>query len=933
MSAAWQEASRKILDTLDLRAEYAKLGLDITGATPNSHGWLECRCLGQQDRSPSAGINVGGDHPSKGRYKEFAGEGRSLSFFEFAALAGGHKTWQEARKAFAKQAGVHLPAGSGPKDPADGLVFRDWNASLIESWCLKKPPIAHWAVRVAGGKLANWPASTEKHTVVALPVFGLHGADDSPIGWVIWNKTGAALPLFQGKGSPPRDVKMLTVSGSKAGWMNQYALIHLEKAEVVWKVEGPGDMLALQTCIPRELLGTHLVITNSGGCMELPRADFLDCLAGKKVYVVHDCDQPGQQGGDRWSAAIAEVAGECRHVRLPYDITPDHGHDVRDFLNDGHSYAELLELAAQADVIARPAASVSKGSVANASGEPAAPADPFEAERLICQALNIDVLGERPDGKIRVFCATHGKTVTIDDIGRLSYARMLQAFGPPIKAKVHEGNDEIPGMYHLKRVREAIALIAGSERAGMGTECGLGVWKGEDGKLVLVGAGRVSVWDGCNLETFQKPRAAGIKVDIDSPPEMQWYDPETLEPYLRCAGQKEWVDSVIDRVGDIFDKWCYRNDTGVSAELITGLIMASMVQAVWDWRPQVGISGPSDCGKSKMLEIVAGLMGKLALLSAKSSEAGIRQALGHHSNVIICDEFESDKNRKAILELFRTGSRGSQTLRGNTAQTGARYGLRHIPWMAAIELGMERAPDRNRVIMVEMAALPKGKRGKVSLPSREELSDLGQRLLAIAIRHVLAADEMACRLRSREFEDVDGRVVESYSVVIALLAVASGRITEEAAGSLMQSIFARLETDPSQGTKDETDLLGDILSTIIELGRGDKAMVSQVLEDPDSHVGGLQALERVGIAPVWLARGPRPNEGLGDALFIAHKAVKRYLLKGTMWEDQTIDTILKRLPGARKMQVIIGGHRPWGVRLPWSLLSKYLATKDEKEGF
>lgn len=326
----WQEITHQTIDGIDLPAEYQAMGVEFSGITSAS-GWQPCKVFRSDEKSPSAGVCLSGDHPQKGRYKEHTGESRNLSFFDFCVLAGKFPDWKAARDHYRKQLGIKAPRGKVTKDPNDSLAFRAWNDALVRTWCVEKPPIAFWAVRMAGGRLAGWPKKSQKFTVIALPVFGEHGADDEPIGWVIYNKSGKMLPLFQGKGVQPRPLKMLSVSGSKAGWMNKYALTKLSDAEVVWKVEGPSDMLALQSVIPQELLEKHVVLANSGGSMELPREDCVAMLAGKTVYVVHDCDQPGQDGGRRWAQAIASVAKECRHVKLPYEITENHGKDLRDW--------------------------------------------------------------------------------------------------------------------------------------------------------------------------------------------------------------------------------------------------------------------------------------------------------------------------------------------------------------------------------------------------------------------------------------------------------------------------------------------------------------------------------------------------------------------------------------------------------------------------
>ncbi len=257
----WHQATRNILDSLDLAAEAKALGLDIVGE-PNGAGWAACRVLGQEDRNPSAGFNV-----KTGKYKAFTGNGESCNFFEFAALAGKFADWREARSHYAQQAGVKLPRGPRPKGLADSIKLDGWHEALGYSWARHKPPIQPWAVQAAGGQLAGWPLPSKHFTCMALPAYGPQLTGGDPCGWTIYNITGRPLDI-RGKDGRTMPRKTFSIKGSVGGWMNAWALDRLDQAEVVWKVEGPTDMLALQSEIPEELREKHLVIANSQGTVE-----------------------------------------------------------------------------------------------------------------------------------------------------------------------------------------------------------------------------------------------------------------------------------------------------------------------------------------------------------------------------------------------------------------------------------------------------------------------------------------------------------------------------------------------------------------------------------------------------------------------------------------------------------------------------------------
>lgn len=661
--------------------------------------------------------------------------------------------------------------------------------------------------------------------------------------------------------------------------------------------------------------------TCAGGEKAVAHTDWAPLARFRQVVVAIDNDPAGHEYGDLVVKELARIKPDLAVRVLLLPGLPEKG-DIVEWIAAGGTKAEFLKLAAEA-----------------------APPDPIAHDRAVCEAIKIDVLGELPDRRIKAFSETLGKTVEIVRPSFMTYPDLLQYFGPIIREKVSQAKEVPPGMLTLQQIQQAIAVVGGAEKAGSGIERGLGVWQGEDGKIVLVGPGQAAVWDGAKLELHRRPRVAGIKVDMDHPPESRWFCPGPLAKYLEAAADRDWCVKVIDELTSIFLQWNWRLPPGPEAkstiaDLLPGLTLATWVQTCWSWRPMVGIAAASDSGKTTLFEVLETLYGPLALLNSKSTEAGLRQTIANHATVILCDEFENDGHRQRILEYFRTASKGSQTLRGTSGQAkGVKYGLQHICWCTAVELGLRRAPDRNRFIILDLDPPPKGKRGKLMLPSTPELRDLGQKLLAIAVRYVGAAEVIASRIKSTQVEGVHGRVIESFAAPVGILAAVLG-MDEASQDELLKAVLAGVDTDPVQGVKDETDLLGEILSSTVDLGRGDRASVAQILNAPGDYPGGWDALERVGIAPIATTRGQTARkvaqefEGTREFLFLAHKSILRYLLKGTPWESQSIDQILKRLPGACRDQQRVGGHRPWGIKLPWELIrEKYLADQNSSQEF
>jgi len=108
----WRAFEQDILARLNLRAEYEAMGVSVVGYRPSEAGWLSCRAAGREDRNPSAAINV-----KSGRYRDFGGEGKSCSLWEFTSQFAPQRgaTWLEARRFYADRAGVRLPRSASSR--------------------------------------------------------------------------------------------------------------------------------------------------------------------------------------------------------------------------------------------------------------------------------------------------------------------------------------------------------------------------------------------------------------------------------------------------------------------------------------------------------------------------------------------------------------------------------------------------------------------------------------------------------------------------------------------------------------------------------------------------------------------------------------------------------------------------------------------------
>jgi len=116
-----------------------------------------------------------------------------------------------------------------------------------------------------------------------------------------------------------------------------YRLPEILKAQVVYIVEGEKDV--------DRLWGLGIPATcNSGGAGKW-REEYSKALGGKKVVIIPDNDNPGEDHALQVAKSLLPFADSVKIVHLP-GLGPrkeKHGEDISDWLDAGHSKAELAE--------------------------------------------------------------------------------------------------------------------------------------------------------------------------------------------------------------------------------------------------------------------------------------------------------------------------------------------------------------------------------------------------------------------------------------------------------------------------------------------------------------------------------------------------------------------------------------------------------------
>ena len=466
---------------------------------------------------------------------------------------------------------------------------------------------------------------------------------------------------------------------------------------------------------------------------------------------------------------------------------------------------------------------------------------------------------------------------------------------------------------------------------------GQGIWRHED-KFLVVNGGDAHLYDGSRFKQMQHPRLGSKIIDFNA--EEAWFD-DIVKTTTQMT--PEAAKAALQRLREVLGNWNWSH--AADAKVVAALVPATFVQACWTWRPLVSIIGASDAGKSTLLQqLIVPVLGEWAIAADRSTEAGLRQAIGCNAAPVLIDEFDQYKQRQQVLELFRTSSRGGEILRGTADQTGLRYGVRHIAWFAAIESGDAWGQDRNRFIRLELR--PPQKRGELVLPGVSELAALGRQLATAALWAAPAAIELADAIKSTVVPGVHGRLVESFAVPAAMHAVLThGRhVSPQVAAETLADMINGRAALIGQGERDEVRLLRDLLSSIVRVcepatgGQGSmyvERSISQILA-PQIRPDGRPTLAVTNKAAeeTIAAKGIKVVQARGGQhrLFIAHETVRRELLQDTRWAGLQIDQILSRLGGAeREQQRLAGPVRSWGVSLPWPECLAELEGQDNRQ--
>jgi len=238
----------------------------------------------------------------------------------------------------------------------------------------------------------------------------------------------------------------------------------------------------------------------------------------------------------------------------------------------------------------------------------------------------------------------------------------------------------------------ANALIRASERQGIFDSDdrlrGVGVWK-DAGRIVVHAGDRLYV-DGVAAHPYEIQSRFVYE-----------YDKTALRFSDKALSAREAV-----ALREICELLSWENP--MSGALLAGWCVVAPVCAALQWRPHIWISGESGSGKTTVLDyIIKPVLGASALrVDGGTTEAALRQMLGHAGRPVIYDEAESETRKDTeimanVLQLVRRASSGATISKWGA--NGANIStIRSSFCFSAINPALRQRADESRVSMLNL---------------------------------------------------------------------------------------------------------------------------------------------------------------------------------------------------------------------------------------
>lgn len=419
---------------------------------------------------------------------------------------------------------------------------------------------------------------------------------------------------------------------------------------------------------------------------------------------------------------------------------------------------------------------------------------------------------------------------------------------------------------------------------------GIGAWVENNGKVFVVNPG-----DGTLLVDGEKVAMGDWNESSD------YYYIKSKQSFTIPADAP--ISSEISNLENLVKSFNWRDE--ISPYLLLGWLFSARIAGGLPIRPHVWLTGPSNSGKSTIMEkIVNRLLSSKTYCQAGSTEAGIRQESRTDSVPVIYDEFEASSTERGneritnLIELFRNtwSATAGKVFKGGSDGASSSFNLNFAALVSSIVVSLANKADTSRFSVLEL--------DKHAGKYEDEM----------AIKKMVAAisDDLAEKLNARAIA-LQGEILQAYDTFTFLLRKRDDGRSAQQIGMLLGSYW--LLTHDTAPTLAEAEAF---LRDRLDKGFRVEAQVSdeeecftriattqlQVVEFSTNAMGGTVETRVQKTVGQLIAEGD-PGKDLigfgikldGNMLYIAnnHQFLRTRVFNGSQWESGSWGATLKRI--------------------------------------
>lgn len=378
----------------------------------------------------------------------------------------------------------------------------------------------------------------------------------------------------------------------------------------------------------------------------------------------------------------------------------------------------------------------------------------------------------------------------------------------------------------------------------------------------------------------------------------------------------------------------------ISSRFLAGWIVLAPICGALTWRPHIWLTGPAGSGKTWVMDhIIRPAVGEVGLaVQSETTEAGLRQTLGHDARPIIFDEAEGENERaqvriQNILALARQASSetGAIIIKGTTGGIAKTYRIRSCFAFSSIGVGVNAHADATRVAVLSMLS-------SAVVPDAAAKFARLEKAVASTI-----TEQFVSRLRARSISLIPQIRANARTFATAAAAVIGSQRAGDQVGALLSGAYSLFSDDiitPTdaltwvekqdwteqkgvQEAADELLCLNRILEHVVRVQTksytGERSIAELIAiaamkkDDPLTLADAQDYLGRVGIRVT--------REEVGDCFLVSNShAGIGAILQGSPWVKGW-PRLLRRIAGAQAIEspIRFAGIRSRAVAVPLEL--------------